>query len=169
VAGIGVDLGLRRDGASPFQNQPSVVPIGARPGDLHDRDALIRLLSRQMRDHLAAQLDLGAVQLAALFGRRPHQARWTLELFMRYAYSIWFAYFGSLDSVGDTFCGASIEDVFSIGPTWSPMGLTLLANQFRGRLLLQVTYLPESVPEPLATQFMDALLADLGMDCGATD
>jgi hypothetical protein len=160
VAGIGVDLGLRRN-AQLFQNQPSVVPIGAQLEGLTDRDGLVRLLNRQMRDCLTSEMDLGALELAAAFGRRPHQAEWALELFFRYGYSLWYAYFGALDAVGETFCGTPVDEVFSAGPTWSPMGLTLLINRFRGRLLLQATYLPSWVPGPLANDFLDGLIKDL--------
>ena len=41
------------------------------------------------------------------------------------------------------------------------MGMTLIANQFRGRLLLQATYVPESVPEGLANEFLDGVVEDL--------
>ena len=42
------------------------------------------------------------------------------------------------------------------------MGVTLLVNQFRGQLHFQATYVPESVPEPLANAFLDEVLRDLG-------
>jgi hypothetical protein len=48
-----------------------------------------------------------------------------------------------------------------VGPTWSPVGFTLLANQFRGRLLLQATHDPDLVPNPLADQVLDWIVDDL--------
>ncbi|HKB05049.1 MAG TPA: hypothetical protein VKD90_22690 [Gemmataceae bacterium] len=161
MAGIGVELGLRRGRGPLFGNPVSVVPIRARPGDLDDRDELVRRLGRQLREHLQAGMDLGLLQLLPWLNRRPADARWLINGGLRQGFSLWYAYFGSLDSVGERFGGAAIEDVCFTGPTWPPMGLTLLVNQFRGRLLFQATYLPESVPEPVVDTFLDQLLADL--------
>ena len=41
------------------------------------------------------------------------------------------------------------------------MGLTLLANQFRGRLRLQATYVSDSVSDAAASAFLHALVSDL--------
>jgi hypothetical protein len=161
VAGIGLDMGLRDGDSLLFQNLTSVVPIGAGPEELEDRDELVRTLSRQLRDRLGAKIDLGALRLNAVFSRRPRHIQWVVEHLLRYSYSLWYAYFGSLDSVGDQFCGAEIESVFYAGPSWSPLGLSLLVNQHRGRLFFQATYDPELVPEPLAQAFLDETLADL--------
>src|SRR5262249_946443 len=106
-------------------------------------------------------IDLGLLELALAYCRRPWQAIWVVELFLRYCFSLWYAYFGSLDEVGDEFCGAAVDHVNSVGPTWAPMGLTLLANQYRGRLHLQATYALEAVPEALANAFLDRVVADL--------
>jgi hypothetical protein len=159
-AGIGVDLGMRASGSPQLGNLMSMVPLFANLTGLHDRDGLVRALNGQMRERLAADADLGMLSMAATFGRIQRQARWTIELLLRYAYSLWFAYFGSLD-VGDHFCGQSVEEVFSIGPCWPPMGLTLLVNQHRKRLLFQLTYVPSAVPTDLANRFLETLLSDL--------
>ncbi len=84
-----------------------------------------------------------------------------MEHLLRYATSLWYASFGAVDAVGDRFCGLQIEEVFYTGPTWSPVGLTLLVNQFRGRLLFQATYDPQLVPSPVADDFMDLVVGDL--------
>jgi hypothetical protein len=39
--------------------------------------------------------------------------------------------------------------------------VTLVGNQFQGRLHLQATYVPACVPEETAEAFMDAIVADL--------
>jgi hypothetical protein len=161
AVGIGVDLGLARGPAPVWQNLASLVPIWAETGDLQDRDRLVCGLGRQLRERLACDIDLGVLELAAIFARRPRQARWAIELLLRYCASLWYGYFGSLDGVGDRFCGAAIEQVFSAGPCWAPMGLTLLVNQYGGRLLFQATYIPDVVPEPLVNTFLDHLLDDL--------
>jgi hypothetical protein len=96
-----------------------------------------------------------------VFSRRGSQALWVIENFLRYGFSFWFAYFGASDD-WDSFCGTPIEEVFSIGPCWPPMGLTLLANRFRGRLNLLATFVPGAVSEATAGRFLDAVVGDLG-------
>jgi hypothetical protein len=138
-----------------------MVPIWAEMGDLQDRDRLVHRLGGQLRERLACDIDLGVLELATIFTRRPQQARWAIELLLRYCASLWYGYFGKLDGVGEQFCGAAVDQVFSAGPCWAPVGLTLLVNQYGGRLLFQATYLPDVVAEPLVHAFLDQLLEDL--------
>jgi hypothetical protein len=159
-AGIGVDLGLRRPGGPLFANLMSMVPLFVRSRDLADRDQLVRLLSKQLRDQLATGADLAMLRFATTFACRPRRAHWMVDLFLRYGYSLWYAYFGPLD-IDDSFCGTPVEEVFSVGPCWPTIGVTLLVNQFRGRLLFQASYVPAVVPEPMAHAFLDTVLADL--------
>jgi hypothetical protein len=159
--GIGVDLGLNRRGAPALQNLTTLVPLRIARDDLGARDALIHLLSTTLRELLTHDMDLGVLELATTFGRQQRRARWTVELLLRYCVSLWYGSFGTLRGLGPKFCGAAVEEVFSAGPTWSPVGLTLLVNQFAGRLHLQATYMPESVSDNLANDFLDAVVADL--------
>jgi hypothetical protein len=161
VAGIGLDLGPRPERAG-LDNWVSMIPISARRDEVGDRDELARALSRQLRERLAGGADLGTLRFATAFGRRQRQALWVIDAFMRYAFSLWYAYFGPLDAVGEHFAGVPIADVFSAGPCWAPMGLTLLVSQYRGRLRLQLTHAPEVVPEGLANDFLGRLVDDLG-------
>jgi long-chain acyl-CoA synthetase len=161
VAGIGVDLGLRGHTRPIFQNLVSLVPIRARSENLEDRDELVQILSRQLLERLEQDADLGMVQLVTLFSRRPRQERWAIDLVLHLGFSLWYAYFGSQDALGEHFAGAALETVSFAGPAWPPVGVTLLVNQFRGRLWFQVTYVPESVPESLANHFLDQVLSDL--------
>ena len=162
IAGLGVDLGLRRHNGPLFQNLVSLVPLHATTEDLNDRDALVQLLGRQLRNELAAGADLGVLQQAALMGRQPwYDSHWLVDMGLRHGLSLWYAYFGALDAVGERFCGAGVEDVFFAGPCWPPLGLTLVVNQFRGRLLFQVTYVPEEVPSTVAEAFLDHVVNDL--------
>jgi hypothetical protein len=102
------------------------------------------------------------LQAVAQSGRRPRpDFRWAIEHFLRHGFSLWYGYFGAADAAGDHFCGAPVEMVFYTGPAWPPLGMTLLANQHRGRLFFQAIYTPESVPEPLAHDFLDAVVGDL--------
>jgi hypothetical protein len=161
IAGIGVDLGLRGKKGLTFQNLVSVVPVRAPLIDLKDLDQLTHVLSRQFRERLADEIDLGMLQCLSTLSGRPRQTRWLLDLALKTGFSLWYAYFGALDAVGDSFCGAAIDNLFYTGPSWAPMGMTLLANQFRGRLCLQATYVPDAVPTGLAEEFLDAVVEDL--------
>jgi hypothetical protein len=166
VAGIGIDLGLRGKQGLIFQNLASLIPVHVRSEHLHDYDALMRMLSRQMWERLASDSDLGMLQWTSVLSKRPRQTRFILNLVLRIGFSLWYGYFGAVDAVGDSFCGAAIEEVYYTGPSWSPVGMTLLANQFRGRLLLQASYVPDAVPEALANQFLDEVMADLRAGAG---
>ncbi len=161
VAGIGIDLGPRDRSASLFQNMLSLVPICARQQEIGDRDQLLRMLSRQLKDRLEQEIDLGMVQHMAIFCRRPRHARWVLDAVLRHTFSLWYAYFGSQDAAGDRLCDVEIDRICFSGPAWSPMGIALIANQFRDRLFLQATYLPDSVPDDLANRFLDEVVDDL--------
>jgi hypothetical protein len=166
VAGIGVDLAPVGVARPVFQTLASVVPLFVRPAELADREALMRTLHQQFRHQLERGADLGTVQLAHFLQSpgavlRPRFARWSVRRLMGRGYSLWYAYFGALDAVGERFGGAAVEDVRYCASSWPPMGVTLLVNRFRGDLLFQATYVPESVPEPLATAFLDGLISDL--------
>lgn len=160
-AGIGVDLGLRGQDDAIFHNLMSLVPVHCGRADVTDRAALVRELSRQFRQRLAADMDLGVLQLATLFSRRSQYAQWALDVLFRHTFSLWYGYFGNLDALGEKWCDTEIESVTFAGPAWSPLGLTLLANQHRGRLLLQATSIPEVVSDALVNAFLDNVLADL--------
>jgi hypothetical protein len=161
VAGIGLDLNLRRENGSLFGNLMSLAPLGVEEEELADRDTLTRGLCRQMRQRLATDFDLGALRLTNIFARRRRHIEWVVAHILRYNYSLWYAFFGSLDAVGETFAGANVEKAFYTGPAWSPLGVTLLANLHRGRLLLQATYIPEIAPPALIDQYLDLIVADL--------
>jgi hypothetical protein len=161
VAGIGLDMKHRRQDRALLQNLVSVVPIFARPAELADYDQLVRNLSGQIRERLRDKVDWGVLRLANAFQRKPRHIRWVMEHLTRWTYSLWYAYFGSLDSIGDRFCGVPIGNAHYIGPTWSPMGLSLLVNQFQGPMCFQATYDPDLVGSEAGEAFLDLLLEDL--------
>ena len=159
IAGIGLDLGLRRGSWAP-DNHLSLVPIVASPREMSDPEALVVHLARQMRQRLADRIDLGVVRLMTAFQRRPRHLEWVVEHMLRWRHSLWYACFsadGRLAHLG----GTPIERINYVGPTWSPMGLSLLANSHLGRLHLQATYNPDLVPDPLAGAFLDGVLRHL--------
>jgi hypothetical protein len=161
MAGIGLDLNLRASGEALFQNLLGLVAINARPEELADREGLVRMLSQQMRDRLVQRHDIGVMRLAHGFQRRPRHVSWVMEHLLRWSCTVWYAYFGSLDTSGPRFAGADVERVHYVGPTWSPMGIGLVANQYGGRIYVQLTYDPELVPVPLASEYLDEVLRDL--------
>jgi len=167
MAGIGMDLrdsqGARGDGGDGplLQNLLSVVAINAMPDKLAERDELIRYLNAQMRDRLEKKIDLGVLRVTRLFQRRPRHMQWVADHMLRWSVSLWYAYFGSLDSIGERFCGIEIERAQYVGPTWSPLGIALLVNQFHGRLHFQLTHDPDLVPPPLAQAYLDWIAGDL--------
>ena len=66
---------------------------------------------------------------------------------------------------GDRFWDAGVEDVCHAGLAWPAARVTLLVNQFRGRLLFQATDVPALVPESLVDTFLDRVVADLIVEC----
>jgi hypothetical protein len=161
TVGIGLDLGLRGDRGPFFQNLSTVVPIVHERIHMASQSELARDLTRQLRERLEQRIDLGVVGLASLFRNQPRFLRFAMRQLMRHGYTAWYAYFGSADAVGESFCGVAIDDFQYVGPCWPSVGLTLVGNQFRGRLHLQGTYVPACLSPEAAEAFMDALVADL--------
>jgi hypothetical protein len=159
-AGIALDLGLKDRPAHALENLSTLVPLRVPASEVRDHDGLLRALARQLLDRLAARTDIGILEMVTQFGRRRDRAGWVMDLLMRYCLCFWYGYLGALD-VGPTFLGVPVVEAFSAGPTWPAVGVTLLANQFRGRLHLQLTSIPQVVPEPLAADYLDGVVADL--------
>jgi hypothetical protein len=159
-AGIALDLGIKNRPADVLGNLTTLVPLRVPVGEAAGRDALTRGLARQLLGKLTARTDMGVLELVAAYGRRRTQAAWVVDLLMRYCVCFWYGYLGAV-SLRPTFCGAPVRDVFSAGPTWPAVGLTLLANQSGGRLHLQLTSIPSSVPDALAADYLDGVVADV--------
>jgi hypothetical protein len=158
--GIGVDLGIRRGGLPALQNLTTLVPLRATRDEVAEFDTLIQFLVRQFRGQLDRGMDLGVLELATVYGRKQHQARWTIEILLRFCISLWYASFGTLREIGTHFRAAPVEEAYSAGPAWPPVGLTLLVNQHAGRLHLQATYIPECVSDMLANEFLNRVMCD---------
>ncbi|HUG92612.1 MAG TPA: condensation domain-containing protein [Planctomycetaceae bacterium] len=161
LAGIGVDLGNRGRQSLAFQNLMSIVPLRAGWRDLDDYERLVRLLHEQFRSRLRNAADLGLLELARFVSVRPRLADRTVRRVMLGGYSLWYAYFGSLDALGTEFCGTRVGNVYFTAPTWPPMGLTLLATQFRGRMHFATTSMPDLVPPATVDAFVETMLADV--------
>jgi hypothetical protein len=72
-----------------------------------------------------------------------------------------FGYFKPVDETGSGLCGVGIERGYHLIMPWSPPGLTVSANLCRGRLQVAVTSGVKAVTAPVASDFLDALVADL--------
>jgi hypothetical protein len=66
-----------------------------------------------------------------------------------------------VDEAGNGICGVRIERGYHLIMPWSPPGLTVSANLCRGRLHVSVTSGVETVPAPVANDFLEALVDDL--------
>ena len=161
TTGIGLDLGLRGAGEPLFDNLSSVVPIVAQSDQLLCRRELTQALNAQLRDRLQRRIDLGVIALSDLFRHRRGIVGYAMSRLMRGGYSVWYAYFGSGDAIGDAFFDVPIEDFTSFGPCWPSIGLTVIASEFRQRMQLQCTYVAGGVSHLAAETFMDALVRDL--------
>jgi hypothetical protein len=159
--GLPLDLGLRDRPADALENLSTLVPLRVLPAEVRDRDGLLRELARQLRGRLTDRTDVGILELVSVYGRWRTHAGWVMDLLMRYCLSLWYGYLGPID-VGGSFLGTAVREAFSAGPTWTSVGVTLLANQSAGRLHLQLTYIPRSVPSPVAADYLDGVVADLG-------
>jgi hypothetical protein len=163
--GLPLDLGLKDRPPGVLENLSTLVPLRVPPASAADRDELLRELARQLRGALTDRVDIGILELITQFGRRRHRAAWAMDALMRHTLSLWYSYLGPM-RLGPTFLGRGVTDAFSAGPTWPAVGVTLLASQFAGRLRLQLTYMPHSVPAPLATAYLDQVVADLLAEAG---
>jgi hypothetical protein len=169
VAAIGIPMNAANRRTLVFQNLTSVLPIGLRHQEVHDRDQAVRLLSAQLHQRLLAGIDLGALETLAIFARRFRYVDWAVWHLMQYGHSLWYGHFGNLDAAGTTLCGRRIEQLyFAGGPLWSAIGWSLLVNEFRGCLYFQVTFDRRVVPESLAASLLDFILSDLARRDGAS-
>jgi hypothetical protein len=159
-AGIALDLGLKNRPADALENLSTLVPLLVPGTVTTDRDGLVRVLARQLLDKLSSRTDVGILEMVTQFGRRRDRAGWVMDLLMRYCLCFWYGYLGAID-VGPTLLGAPVSEVFSAGPTWPAVGITMLASQSAGRLNLQLTYIPRSVPAALAADYLNGVVADL--------
>lgn len=160
TTGIGLELGLRSDDGPLFQNLSSVVPIVVGQ-NVENKEQLTSELNSQLRDRLRQRIDFGVVELGALFYRQQRFMKFAMRRLMRYGYSVWFAHFGPSDPIGDQFLNASIQHIRFVGPSWPSAGITVITNQFAGRLNVQLTYTPACISDATAKSFLNAFLQDL--------
>jgi hypothetical protein len=131
-----------------------------RSGETADRDELVRLLHRQFRDQLRDGFDLGFLIGVNLIRRLPGITGLLLSQLCR-SLTFVFGYHGEVAGL-DPFCGTPVEHVWTGLPNaWSPPGISLAANQHRGRLYLTSSYLPTVVPDTVANAFLDAVVEEL--------
>jgi hypothetical protein len=158
-----VPINLRPPGADQplFANLQTYLRLAVPPSALADRDGLVRLLHRQLREQLRRGVDLGFLQMTERMRGRPRQGRLVARGMSR-ALTFLYGYHGASEAGLDTFCGTPVRNICGgIVTAWSPPGLSFGINQYRGRLNLMVAHVAEVVPESLAASFLDALVEDL--------
>jgi len=160
ATGVGYSLRPPSRDRALFRAFGSEMILTADLDELADRDALTRGLVRRMREQVRRGFDLGSLQLARVGSRHLERVRGGFKHRMR-DLSFTYGYFKPVDDGGRGFCGTPIESAYHLIMPWTPPGLTVSANACRGRLHVVVTSGVESVPEAVAADFLDALLADL--------
>jgi hypothetical protein len=143
-----------------FRNLGSLLSVICRPDEMGERDKLIQLLNRQMREQMRANTDLALLQCvwwlrhrANFMRRRARQAQ--------HHHSLNYGYLGELVADGDHFCGVPVQRMYACTQGWSPPGLSLAPALCRGRLILPATYMADTVPTARIEAFLDTVMADL--------
>ena len=158
---IGIDVPTNRNREALFQNFLSTIPIHENAKDFIDRDEGCRFLSEQFQSALRDGVDLGILSMMSVFGRRPRVQHWAIEYFLRHACSLWYGFFGESKLLNAGFLGNRIRELRFFGPTWPPMGLTLIVNKHHERLFFNVTYDKNCLEETNVRSFLDFLIGDL--------
>lgn len=162
---VDVPLNLRPPGVREpiFRNFMTFVQLNARCRDLRDRDALTRGLHGQMRDQLRRGIDLGNLAMMAFMApRAPRLRKHIIRRALRRPFTLGFGFLGPVLPALDRFGGRTVEWLYTLNAAISPPGITLEVNQHRGRLNLILTYIDGPIPDPLAADFLDFILDDLG-------
>jgi hypothetical protein len=158
-----VPVNLRPPGAEMpiFSNLQTYLDVSVPFKKLPDRDSLVRLLHRTMREQLRRGVDLGLLAFTERFRRRPRRASLAARGLSR-AVTFIYGYHGAVGPGLEAFCGTPVDNLYSgLVTAWAPPGLSLAVNQYRGRLNVMVSYVAEVVPEALATSFVEAVVEDL--------
>jgi hypothetical protein len=157
---LGTNLRVPKDRGPIFHNLSSVLPLLVRPDEMSEREKLIRLLNRQMRERMGENSDLAFLQWAWWLRNLPRlQRRPAQEVYFRQCVN--YGYMGVLAEKGDTFCGAPIDRIFPVAQMYSPPALSVAPSLCGGRLILPVLYVADTVPEQRIQHFLDTLVTDL--------
>lgn len=158
---IGVDLGLNRFGDFVPQNASSILRIQALRRELLDRSTRVPQFVDQLLETLKVKRELGMLEMMTRLRRIFPAIRAYCRRFMKRSFSIFYAYFVVPSELEQRFGTLGVREVSYLPPTWSPMGLTLLAARDRESVQFQASYLPHLVPTAVAEEFLDRLLAEL--------
>ena len=156
-------MNLRDPGATHpiFRIVSSMLRFGITAAELADRDECLRRLNQTMRRELANNADLGLLQLTSLVRYGTASGRKLTDSLMQRQQSFTYGYFGSLTLERPGLCGNPIERMYHVVQTWSPPGLSVVANESYGRLIFSVGYTPATVSKELAERFVDEFVRDL--------
>lgn len=158
---LGVDLGMTRlDGFVP-QNASSILRIQAVRRELLDRRGRVTQFVDQLLETLRIRRELGMLEMMTRLRRIFPAIRAYCRRFMERSFSLFYAYFVVPEEIQTRFGPLRVREIRYLPPTWSPMGLTLLAARERGSVQFQASYLPHLVPSAVAEEFLDRLLGEL--------
>jgi hypothetical protein len=160
MAYAGTNLRSRGARGPLFRNLGSLLSVICRPDEMVERDKLVLLLNRQVREQMSRNTDLAILQCvwwlrhrARLLLRRAGQAQ--------HHHCLNFGYLGELVAPGERFCGVPVRRKFPVTQVWSPPALSIAPGVCRGRLVLPAVYMADTVPEPRIQAFLDTVVADL--------
>ena len=160
MASAGTNLRGRGARGPIFRNLGSLLSVICRPDEMGERDKLILLLNRQMREQLSKNTDLALLQCvwwlrhrADLVLRRAQQAQ--------HHHCVNYGFLGELVAGSEHFCGVPVRRIYALTQGWSPPGLSLAPALCRGRLVLPTTYMADTVPTARVEAFLDTVMTDL--------
>lgn len=147
-----------------FSNFVSLLPVALDPAETVDREATVRKVSRQLRDAIGEDLDLGQLEFASWLrlpasfmirrgdGRVPHPSK-----LIGPAFSFSFSFRGEIEGLDPLF-GAPLEASYTI-PTG--YGEHLSACLAAGRLHVLFAYAEEALERARAESYVDRLMDEL--------
>ena len=107
-------------------------------------------------------IDLGNLQMMSLM------SRWSAALtehikgrLQRKPLTFCFGFLGPAAIGRMRFCGADIDNLYTLNWALSPPGMTLQVNQCGPRTNICLTYVENVIGEPTANEFLDGMVRDL--------
>jgi hypothetical protein len=156
-------INLRPPGNGPavFGNMMSTITVSPARALLADRDGLTRAINAQVRGNLRCGEDIGMLQYFSWLRRMPEVVRHLmLEPGVRDR-TFGFSFHGRAIPGFDSLCGTAIERLFTLAADAYPPGMQLQVNHIDGRLHVSLFYIADAIPEPVASAFLDVLVADV--------
>lgn len=160
--GIGVEVDRQRPERFHPQNLSSLLRVEASRGEVEgDPTELADLLGQRLLAAMKQKRDLGIVEANSMFGWNYPLVSRIAGAAIRWAFSLWYAYFAAPRELSETFGGVPLRGLRYLGPAWSPPGLTLLATRFRDDLHFSLSYVEGPIAGESARALLDGVARDL--------